>query len=199
HCKASIDVIESTGLYNIVGIVDQTLTENDSVFGYPIIGADSDLPALRKLCDNAFITVGQIKSSNIRKNIFKLLLDLGFNLPSIVASTAYIGKNVSLGIGTIVMHHALVNANSFIGENCIINTKALVEHDCAIGDNTHVSTATVINGTVKIGSDCFIGSATSFVNNINVTNNVFIGINSLINKSITEPGVYIGNPIRKIK
>jgi sugar O-acyltransferase (sialic acid O-acetyltransferase NeuD family) len=199
HCKACIDVIESTKLYNIVGIVDQTLKENDTVFDYPIIGNDSDLPSLRKLYDNALITVGQIKSSSIRKNIFKQLRDLNFNLPSIVASTAYIGKNVSLGMGTIVMHQALINANSSIGENCIINSKALVEHDCAIGNNTHISTAAVINGTVKIGSDCFIGSTTSFVNNVDITSDVFVGINSVINKSITEPGIYVGNPIRKIR
>lgn len=199
HCKSCIDVIESTGLYNIAGIVDETLDLDETVLGYPIIGQDGDLPELRKKFSHAFITVGQIKSSAIRKKIFNALTELNFEVPSITASTAHIAKNVVLGRGTIVMHQALVNSSTVIGENCIINSKALVEHDCEIGDNTHISTASVINGTVKIESDCFIGSSSSLVNNITIANNTFIGINSVVNKSITTPGIYVGNPARKIR
>ncbi|MFD1551236.1 acetyltransferase [Putridiphycobacter roseus] len=197
HCKSCIDVIESTNEFEIAGIVDSQLALGETVFGYPVLGKDEDLATLRKKYEHALITVGQIRSAKVRIKIFELLQSLEFNLPNIVAATAHIGKNVQLGQGTIVMHQVLVNSDTTIGDNCIINSKALVEHDCKVGDHTHISTAATINGTVTIGSECFIGSRVSFVNNIDITDNVFIGINSTISKSITEPGMYLRNPVKK--
>ncbi|MFK8046286.1 MAG: acetyltransferase [Crocinitomicaceae bacterium] len=199
HCKSCIDVIESSNEYIIAGVIDNQLKVGEHVFGYPVLGGDDDLPELRKKYDQALVTVGQIRSAKIRIIIFDLLKNLNFTLPSIVASTAYVAKNVEIGEGTIVMHQVLINSDTVIGVNCIINSKALIEHDCKVGDNTHISTASTINGTVSIGSECFIGSRSNFVNNIEITDNVFIGINSTISKSITKSGMYLRNPVTSKK
>jgi len=199
HCKSCIEVIESSNQYKIAGIIDNQLNKNEQVLGYPVLGSDDDLPELRKKYEHAMITVGQIRSAKVRIIIFELLKKLDFTLPTVIASTAYVAKNVQLGEGTIVMHQAFINANTKVGVNCIINSKALIEHDCLIGDHTHISTASTVNGTVSIGNECFIGSRSSFVNNIEITNNVFIGINSTISKSITKSGMYLRNPVTSAK
>lgn len=158
HCHSVIDVIEQTNKYEIIGIVDTKENIGKKVLGYEIIGCDDDLETIFLSCKNAIITMGQIKSNDLRVKLFDKLKNIGFNLPVIISSLAYVSKHSFLDEGTIIMHHALVNANVKIGKNCIINTKALIEHDCIIGDNCHISTASVLNGGVTVKDNTFFGS-----------------------------------------
>ena len=157
HCKSCIDVIESDGRFTIAGIVDQKVG-SESLCGYRYIGVDSDLNKLKLEYDFALVTVGQINTSVIRRKLFDQLKSIGFKLPVIVSTRAYISKYATLGEGTIVMHDALINAGVLVGRNCIINTKALIEHDVNVGDHCHVSTGAIINGSATIGEGTFIGS-----------------------------------------
>ena len=107
----------------------------------------------------AFVTVGQIKNSEIRYNLFKKLKKRGFKIPKIISPYAYVSKHAHIGEGSIVMHNVVINAGAKIGKNCIINTSSLIEHDVIIGDHTHISTKAVINGGTKIGSKVFLAAA----------------------------------------
>jgi len=157
HCKSCIDIIEQENEYSIAGIIDKNRSVK-SVLGYSILGNDSDLLELKTSYDYALVTIGQIESPGIRIQLFNHLKLLGFKLPTIVSSRAYISKHAELGEGTIVMHDALINANAVIGNNCIINTKALIEHDVVIEDNCHISTGAIINGGTILKNGTFIGS-----------------------------------------
>lgn len=157
HCAACIDVIEQEGRFEIVGIVDKD-TSGEMLLGYPILGGDDDLQALRASCDHALITIGQIKSPSIRIRLFEFAKSFGFTLPSIVSPRAYVSKHATLGEGTIIMHDALINARAAIGRNCIINTKALVEHDGVVEDNCHISTGAIVNGSAIVREGTFVGS-----------------------------------------
>lgn len=196
HCKACIDVIESTGLYTIVGIIDVKERIGETILGYSIIGCDNDLEGLRKRYSSAILTVGQIENSNLREKIFSILSDLAFDIPTIVANTAYVAKSSQLGKGTIVMHGALVNAHVKIGNNCIINSKSLLEHDVEVGHHCHISTAATLNGNVKIGNNIFIGSRAVVKQGVKLSSNIIVGMGSTVLKSISKPGIYFGTPVK---
>ena len=158
HCHSVIDVIELENRYEIIGIIDTKENIGKKVLGYEIIGCDDDLETIFLSCKNALITVGQIKTSDLRIKLFDKLKDIGFNFPVIISPIAYVSKHAIIDEGTVIMHHALVNANVKIGKNCIINSKALIEHDCIICDNCHISTSSVINGGVTVKANTFFGS-----------------------------------------
>jgi sugar O-acyltransferase (sialic acid O-acetyltransferase NeuD family) len=192
HCRSVIDVIESAGEFRISGILDQTENVGKTILGHEIIGTDEDIPRLSQKGYQFVITVGQIKTTEIRRSIAKKLSEAKALQPALVASTAYISPHTRLGAGSIVHHGALVNAGVTIGDNCIINSGALIEHDCTVGDFCHISTGVRINGTCSVGNDCFIGSGSVVNNNIRVKENTIIGSNSLILSDIKKPGVYCG-------
>jgi len=175
HCKSCIDVIEAEGKYKIAGIVNQTDGCCESVLGYEVLGGDDNLAELYKKHPNALITVGQIKNADLRVKLFQQVQRLGFELPTIISPRAYVSKNASLGIGTIVMHDALVNTEAKIGNNCILNTKSLVEHDAIVEDHCHISTSGVVNGGTVIREKTFIGSNTITKEYITVGKNSVIG------------------------
>ena len=149
HCKSVIDVIEQEGKFQIVGIIDKAELLGSNVLGYSIIGVDSDLENLSKKYSYALVTIGQIKSSKLRKSLFDLAKKAGFTLPSIISPRAYISKNAVIGNGVVVMHDVLINANASIGDNCIINSKALIEHDTKVAEHCHISTNTTISRMLR--------------------------------------------------
>ncbi len=158
HCRSVIDVIEQEDKYCIAGIVDKKDMIGELVLGYKVFGCDDDLEELYQKCKYACITVGQVRSPEIRIRLFQKLKKIGYRLPVIVSPLAYVSKYAFIDEGTIVMHHALINANAKIGKNCIINTKALIEHDVVVEDNCHISTGAILNGGVKILQNSFYGS-----------------------------------------
>ena len=181
HCRSCIDVIEQEGRFEIFGIVDKVgQNESSAVLGYSLIGTDDDLPALRKECDYALVTVGQIKSAAVRIRLFKQLRGLGFELPVIVSPLAYVSQHADVGEGTVVMHRALVNANARVGANCILNTHSLVEHDAVIGNHVHISTGAAINGTASVGDSSFVGSGATVIHEISLPEESFVRAGQLV-------------------
>lgn len=198
HCKSVIDVAESAG-YNILGILDMPEEVGKSVLDYKVIGTDNDIP---QYVDKAefIITVGFIKNPAIRVRIYNKVKEAGGKLATIVASTAHVSRYATLGEGTVVMHQAVVNAGAQVGANCIINTFCNIEHDAVIGDQCHISTGAMMNGDCKVGERVFIGSQSVLANGITVEEDIIVGAGSVVRKSISEKGVYAGNPaILKIK
>jgi sugar O-acyltransferase (sialic acid O-acetyltransferase NeuD family) len=179
HCEAVIDVIEQENKFKIIGIIDKPELLGKNIQGYEIIGNDSELKEVAKFCDNAFITIGHIKSSMARVELFKTAVELGFNLPTIISPRAYISKHANIGIGTVIMHDVLINTKVSIGDNCIINTKSLIEHGSEVGNHCHISTNAVINGNVLIGNSCFIGSASVTKQCMEIKDNSFVKAGSV--------------------
>lgn len=192
HCKSVIDVAESAG-YNILGILDMPEEVGKSVLDYMVIGTDDAIPQYADKAD-FIITVGFIKNPSIRVRIYDKVKQAGGKLATIVASTAHVSRYTTLGEGTVIMHQAVVNAGAKIGENCIINTFCNIEHDAVIGDQCHISTGAMVNGDCKVGEKVFIGSQSVLANGITVGDDIIVGAGSVVRKSISEKGVYAGNP-----
>jgi sugar O-acyltransferase (sialic acid O-acetyltransferase NeuD family) len=199
HCKACIDVIEEEGKYVIQGILDTSEKKGQSILNYSIVGNDNDIAAYISKGYSFFITIGQIKSAQLRKNIYQKLKAGNATIATVISPKAHVSKYSKIGIGTIIMHTATINAGAVIGDNCIINTGCNIEHDVEVGCHCHISTHAVVNGDCKIGDEVFIGSNSVLSNGIAIGNGLSIGAGAVVVKSIADTGIYAGNPARKIK
>jgi sugar O-acyltransferase (sialic acid O-acetyltransferase NeuD family) len=180
HARSCIDVIEEEGRYTIGGLVSLPEDVGKYVLGYPVLGADSDLPNLLPHFEQVLITVGQIKSPETRMKLYSLLVAYGCQTPVIISPHARVSAHAQVGQGTIIMHGAIINAGARIGCNCIINSKALVEHDAVVGDHCHIATAAIINGNVSIGTGSFIGSNACVRQGIQVPERSLVGMGQLV-------------------
>lgn len=197
HCKSVIDVAESAG-YTILGILDRSIPEGTTVLGHPVLGNDDKItPYIDKA--EFLVTVGQIKSPDIRIRLNEMVVNAGGKLATVIASTAHVSKYASLGEGTVVMHQAVVNADARIGKGCIINTFANIEHDAKIGDYCHISTGAMVNGEAKIGGGTFIGSQSVVNQCVSVPESTVVASGSVVHKDLKEPGIYAGNPLIRYK
>lgn len=198
HCVSCIDVLKSTNKYDLVGIIDNALELGTFVDGVKVIGTDEDIPHYCNSADEFLITVGQIKTSSIRKSLFDKCIQSGGKPALVISPLAYVAPNARIAQGTIVMHGAIINAGSHIGQNCIINTRALIEHEVFVGENCHVSTGAICNGRVSVGEGTFVGSASVITQGIKIGSNVVIGAGSVIIRNVSDSVTIAGNPAKKI-
>lgn len=179
HCKACIDVVEATGQWEILGILDMEERVGEKVLDYPIIGTDDLVVQLARDGVSFLVSIGQIKTAVPRRRAYERVKAASGKLATIISPLAYVARSASLGEGSIVMHHALLNADATIGCNVIINSKALVEHDAMVGDHTHISTAAIVNGGATIGSGSFVGSNAAIMQGVSVSSDTFIPAGTL--------------------
>lgn len=198
HCKSCIDVIEAYDEYKIKGIIQKKNKNSKEKFmGYNIIGDDTELSDYFSSKDYGFVSVGQIKTPDVRIRLFNLLRELGINIATIKSNSSIISKHAKVDIGTIIMHNTVINSDATIGSNCIINTNAIIEHDVNINDHCHISTGVIINGGVEIGEGSFIGSGTVIKEGIKVGDNALISAGEVVLQDIPSNTKYKTN--NKIK
>lgn len=195
HALSCIDVIERQGKFQVAGIIGLSRQEGSHALtcGYSIIGFDEDLTSLAKNYQYALIAIGQIKSANQRIKLYQRIIELGFQLPTIVAPTAHVSYHATLGSGTIIMHGAVVNAGAVVGNNCIVNSLALIEHDVIVEDHCHISTGAILNGGVLVGTGSFIGSGSIVKQGISIGKGSMIGMGAPVLHNLPENTNFIGH------
>jgi len=192
HAHACIDVIEQHDQFKIAGLVGVFSEKHNLHFGYSVIANDDDLPYLSKQYRFAFITLGHIKSPEKRIRLYQQARQFGFQIPVIMAPSAYVSRHAIIGRGTIVMHGAIINAGAKVGENCIINSCSLVEHDATVEDYCHISTGAIINGNVTIGEGSFIGSGSVIKEGVEIGKHCLIGLGLSVRHNQEDYSRFIG-------
>ena len=196
HANACIEVIEQHGKYQITGLVGKSEEMYFQKFGYSVIAADDDLPQLAKDYQYALITVGQIQTPSHRMRLYQKANELGLRFPVIIAPSAHVSRQASIGSGTIVMHGAIINASARVGKNCIINTGALLEHDAIVEDHCHISTGAILNGDVNIGAGSFVGSGSIIKEGVSIVKYCLVGMGLSVRHNLVDHTRFVGD--RKI-
>lgn len=108
-----------------------------------------------------------------------------------------IQKQVSIGARTRVQSHSFICEFVKIGRDCFVGHGVMFVNDTfasggpARGDRTKWR-ATNIGNAVSIGSNATIMP-------VSICDRVVIGAGAVVTRDINEPGIYAGNPARKLR
>ncbi len=197
HCHSVIDSVLSLKTFKEIGIIDNIST---SCLGINVLGTDDDLPRLiSEGWSEAFITVGSVGNTAIRRRLYEKVKSLGFVFPIIIDPAANVAQGCEIGEGTFIGKHAVVNSGSRLGVCTIINTGAIIEHDCSIGDFSHISPGAVLCGQVKVGSDSHIGAGSVIRQQIVIGNHSLIGLGSVVVQNLSDNVKAYGNPCKVVE
>ena len=108
-----------------------------------------------------------------------------------------IQKGVSIGRNTKVQSHSFICELVTIGSDCFIGHGVMFINDQFSSGgpaqgNKELWKETVVENNVSIGSNVTLLP-------VKISANVVIGAGSVVTKDINEPGVYCGNPAKRIK
>lgn len=188
HSRSVADIVLANESEASLVFVDPNARENESIYGFPVVRelAVGDEPVFLAIGDNA------------RRR--EKLEELGMvNLVSVVSARAHIGHRARVGAGCFVGNFCHIGPEAVIGRNTIINNAAVVEHEVVVGEHCHVGPNATISGRCRIGDEVFVGVGATIKDYVTVCPRVTIGAGATVVKDISEAGIYIGCPARKLK
>lgn len=187
-------LIRETNLYKFKGFVDfskekyLTIGQNK----YPIINEDIFLLNYKK--SNIAFGVGR---PYLLKKLSEIYKD--FNNPNII-HPSFIGdkENIKMGKGNIITAGVIFTTDITIGSFNVFNLNMTIGHDANVGNLNVFNPSTCISGNTKIGNCNLFGVGSISLENLEIGNNNIIGAAALVTKNITDNGVYIGVPVKRI-
>ena len=197
HCHSVIDSIVSLNIYDDIGIIDYVDSE---VLGVPVIGNDDDIPRLTEDgWTDAFITMGSMGNTELRRKLSEMVKRIGLNTPSVIDPSAIVARGTTICDGVYIGKRAVLNTGSRIGTGAIINTGVIIEHDCKVDEFSHISPGATLCGQVYVGKDSHVGAGSVVRQQIKIGDNVLIGAGSVVVKDIPNGAKAYGNPCRVVK
>lgn len=119
-----------------------------------------------------------------------------------IGNEVFIGPFVEIQKGVQIGDHTRIQSHSFICEGVTIGQHSFIGHGVMFINDTFSTGGPAGNPalwkTTNIGNHVSIGSNASILP-VNICDQVVIGAGAVVTKDITEPGVYVGNPAKKIK
>ena len=147
----------------------------------------------------AIISVGDPKlKEKIVNNIIKRYPNCEF--PNIIDPSCIflVPDSIKFGKGIVLHAWCLASADVTFGDFCQFGSGLIIGHDCVLEDYVIGGIAPSIAGNTKIGRSTRLGSNTVTREHTTICNDVTLGAGSVVVKNITEPGIYVGNPAKKI-
>lgn len=108
-----------------------------------------------------------------------------------------IQRDVKIGSFSKIQSHAFICELVEIGDHCFISHGAMFINDLfatggPAGGKRELWKATRLGSHVSVGTNATVLPVT-------ICDHVVIGAGAVVTKDITEPGIYVGNPARKVR
>jgi len=122
---------------------------------------------------------------------------------------AQVGDDVFIGPFCEIQNETIIGDRSRIQSHTFVCSFVTIGHDCFVGHGVMFINDTFKSGTpargnkklwkhTKIGNNVYIGSNATILP-VEIHSNVVIGAGSVVTKDIGAPGIYVGNPAKKIR
>lgn len=193
HGVVVCDVITSAGL-EVRAFVDDALDRQGLlVLGVPVIEPDDVPPA-----SDVFIMAG-IGDNAARARAFRRFCQRGYEACPVVHPSAVLGREVTLGSGTVVMAGVIVNPRTRVGENAVLNTGCRVDHDCRIGAHAHIAPGATLTGGVSVGEGTLVGAGSVTLPGITIGAHAVVGAGAVVIRDVAAGAVVAGVPARAVR
>lgn len=120
-------------------------------------------------------------------------------LTSVIHPMASVSPHASIGAGCFIAAQAVIGPNAELGQGVIVNHGAVVDHDASVGDFAHIAPRAALGGGVRVGAGVLIGAGSAVLPGLSICTGVVVGAGAVVHQTLTEPGVYVGVPARRVK
>lgn len=129
-----------------------------------------------------------------------------------MGDNCYISDYAKLPEGTVLGNNVRVGGwvrtgiNSVVGDNVVLKAKAILGPNAKVGAGTTIGPyAILLHGTHKgesystsVGERCYVGCHGTIAPGCTIGDDVVVGALAFVPRSISEKGVYVGLPAKKI-
>ncbi|MEL6256136.1 MAG: acetyltransferase [Bacteroidota bacterium] len=165
--------------------------ETQSIHGVPVIPDEQFDP----LEYHVLVGIGE---PSVRKKVVEGLPE-ETRFATLIHPSAIISEWVEIGEGSIITAGTIATTDIVIGKHAQLNLHTTIGHDCQIGDYFTTAPGTNISGLCQFGDCVYFGTNAATRQGIKICDHVTIGMGGVVVKHISEPGIYIGNPAKKLE
>ncbi|SDM89088.1 sugar O-acyltransferase, sialic acid O-acetyltransferase NeuD family [Daejeonella rubra] len=150
--KLIVEIIESTGYFQVGGFYDDNFPQLKSVMNYPVLGKLEDVAKSNHL--SLAIGIGEPK---YRQSIFEELLEKGHHFPALVHSSAVLSKYSQIEDGVLIGPNSSVLTGSRVQKGTCILSHVNINQDVQIEPYCLIAAGVIIGNNAKLGEACHIG------------------------------------------
>jgi UDP-3-O-[3-hydroxymyristoyl] glucosamine N-acyltransferase len=108
-------------------------------------------------------------------------------------------NSVSIGRGSIICANCILTCDIDLGDFAQLNLATTIGHDTKAGAFFTTAPGVHISGKVLAGERVYFGTNASAIEDLSICNDVVVGAGACVAKNITEPGIYVGIPAKKLE
>lgn len=184
--------------YEIAGYYDDYTPIGTKRLGGYVCGNVEDIYNHKESKSDGVIVAIGYKHFKERETLFEEISQK-LQMATLIDRSAIIDESVRIWEGSVVMPGVTLDKGVTIGNNVFINVSSTIAHDSEIDDHSFIAPRVAIAGFTQIGRRSFIGINSTIIDNLSLCEDVAIGAGTVVVKSISESGLYVGNPARKIR
>jgi sugar O-acyltransferase (sialic acid O-acetyltransferase NeuD family) len=146
---------------------------------------------------NAEFIIG-VGNPEVKKTMVEKALENGLKPMKTFVHPKALVQDADIGVGGIITAGCIITTNVKIGDYVILNLNCTVGHDAIINDYVTANPGCHISGNTIIGKYSSLGTGTVVREKIFISENIITGAQAAVVKDLTEKGVYVGTPAKKI-
>jgi sugar O-acyltransferase (sialic acid O-acetyltransferase NeuD family) len=138
-----------------------------------------------------------MKGGAMRKQIDRRFAAAGLSpCDPLVHPSAWIGPDVTLGLGTVVCAGASITTNVRTGRHVHINPNVNIGHDCRIGDYVTVAPLCAVSGAVTLEDEVDLGASATILPGVRIGQGALVGAGAVVTRDVDPRSTVVGLPAR---
>lgn len=179
----NVEVGDNVTIHDRCTIGNDVIIGSDTTIGnHCVILKDIKIGHDCKIGNQCFIKSGTVFANNVE-----------FADKCMTTGICYLGNHVAVRTASCISRSVIIEDWTFIGAGIMSSHTRFPVHGRSEGMKDMGR-----QYITRIGYGCLIGSRTNFGAGVEICDYTIIGYNSGVIKSIKEPGIYVGNPAKKI-
>ncbi|MDE2428577.1 MAG: acetyltransferase [Burkholderiales bacterium] len=146
HCVA--EVASESGVFEVIGFLDDAFTTQKTAHAYPLIGKVADFKKCLGKFDSIFVAIG---NNVLRERLSSEFIKNDLTIENIIHPSAVVSSQAKMGWGCVVFAGAVIGVRAALGNGVIVNSGAVIEHDASIHDFGHMGINTSLASASVLG------------------------------------------------
>jgi len=186
--------------YEVMGFLNDMEESGSLINDYPVLGKTSDHIKFHDDSSIYFMfAIHPVGHGSLRVNLFEKLNIPENKLATIVHPSAFVGYNVNVRPGAMIMANSYVGPASTIGKCALLMSNTVVGHNTKVGDFCHISVGSVISSYVKMETASDVALNATVIEKITIEKYAVVGAGAMITKPVYENEIVVGNPQRVLR
>ncbi len=158
HGRSVAEAAELTGVFEVVGFLDDSLPAGKTVLGATVLGPVASMTSHKPAFDQVIVAIG---SNILRETLMRQLKDAGLKIATVIHPRAFVSPSAIVGAGSAVMAGSVVGTEACLGMGTIVNCGAVVDHHARVEDYGHLGVNASMAGGTVLGRSAWMQAGTA--------------------------------------